>query len=38
MIKTKGQEKYEEIFGDVQWEDVYNLPRKATRLNKLKVQ
>ncbi len=24
------------MFGDVKWEDVYNLPRKATKLNKLK--
>ncbi len=32
MIKTKAQEKYEEMVGDVKWEDVYNLPtcRKAT--------
>ncbi len=35
MIKTKVQEKYEEMFGDVKWEDVYNLPRKATKLNKV---
>ncbi len=36
MIKTKAQEKYEEMFGDVKWEEVYNLPRKAAKLNKLK--
>ena len=35
-IKTKVQEKCEETFGDVKWEDVYNLPRKVTKLNKLK--